>query len=891
MHDSQQILSTCPYCGVGCGVMIRKDENRYDIQGDVSHPANRGRICPKGSMLIDTLNLDGRLLHPQINNEQVSWDRALDKVANGFRQTLDNHGPDSVAFYVSGQLLTEDYYVANKLMKGFIGGANIDTNSRLCMASSVVGHKRAFGKDTVPGCYDDLELAELVVLVGSNLAWCHPVLYQRLLSSKNNNPNKKIIVIDPRRTETAEIADLFLPIKPGTDTILFNGLLSFLQQNNGIDRTFTDTHTENFAAAMEAASMSAVDIESVANLCDLEADQVRYFYSHFLKTGRAVTVYSQGVNQSTSGSDKVNSIINVHLATGKIGKRGCGPFSITGQPNAMGGREVGGLANQLAAHMDFAEDDIDRVRRFWDSPAIATRAGLTAVDMFEQLAKGKIKAIWIMATNPAVSMPDANRVRSALERCELVVVSDCVESTDTNHYANILLPALAWGEKEGTVTNSERCISRQRTFMPAPGEAKADWWIIAEVAKRLGFQENFTYNKSADIFREHARLSGFENAGTRDFDISGLAELSDQEYEQLPPTYWPKPSATKEGIRRLFADGQFFTPSGKAQFVAVYPEPPAEKISKNFPLILNTGRVRDQWHTMTRTGKSARLATHVSEPVADINPSDVETFSLSDGCLAKIENARGSMVVRVSSNDSVAIGQVFVPMHWSRQFASDGGVGGLVSPQVDPYSKQPELKFTPVSIRQIDYSWYGFMLIREPATAITTDYWTRSAGDGFWCYELAGHEQPESWDKWAREIVGDTGSWVEFRDDSRGLYRCAVLVGERLQACIFIAKTPELPSKTWLSGLFNKDSISDAARLNLLSGLPGPGEQEAGKVVCACFSIGRNVLLEAIHSQQLTTTSLIGKSLKAGTNCGFCIPELNKIIKESDARLKLSAGV
>ncbi len=880
MHDAAQILTTCAYCGVGCGVMVRAADERFDIQGDVSHPANRGRICSKGSMLADTLGLDGRLLNPMVDGQQTSWDQALDTVARGFGDVIEKHGPDAVAFYVSGQLLTEDYYVANKLMKGFIGSANIDTNSRLCMASSVVGHKRAFGKDSVPGCYDDLELAELVIIVGSNLAWCHPVLYQRLCASKDNNPNKKIVLIDPRRTQTAEIADLFLAITPGTDTYLFNGLLSFLNVNDAIDHSFAQAHTQNIADAIDAAEHSAGDVESVAKQCGLTIAQVQQFYTLFMKTERTVTVYSQGVNQSVCGSDKVNGIINAHLATGRIGKRGCGPFSVTGQPNAMGGREVGGLANQLAAHMDFDAADVDRVGRFWDSPAVARKAGPTAVDMFRQLESGKIKAIWIMATNPAVSMPDASRVRAALSQCEHVVISDCIEQTDSCQYANVLLPALAWGEKDGTVTNSERCISRQRAFMPSPGEAKADWWIIAEVAKRLGFPEYFEYESSADIFREHARLSGFENSGSRDFDISGLAGISDKAYESLEPTYWPKPSATTEGSRRLFTDGKFFTPSGKANFIAIAPAAPADAVSDSYPLILNTGRVRDQWHTMTRTGRSARLSTHSSEPTVDMNPADIQRFSLQDGSLAQVQSTLGSVVARVRATDAIAQGQLFLPIHWNDQFASKAVVGTLISPNVDPHSGQPEFKYTPVSIKQLDCAWYGFLLIREPANLGETDYWTRSAGDGFWRYELAGTKQPQRWRDWARNMLGEDGSWVEFHDDARGLYRCAVLTDNRLQACLFAAATPELPSKTWLSGLFNNESISDAARLSLLSGVPGPEENDAGTIICACFGIGHNVLVDAIESQKLNTTAQIGDALKAGTNCGSCIPELNQLINE-----------
>lgn len=878
MASATQTQTTCPYCGVGCGLMVTRTDEGVDIQGDVGHPANRGRLCSKGSLLAETLGIDGRLLEPIVDGAATSWDRALDRVAGGLRGIIDEYGPDAVAFYVSGQLLTEDYYVANKLMKGFIGSANIDTNSRLCMASSVAGHKRAFGKDTVPGCYDDLDLADLVVLVGSNLAWCHPVLYQRLIASQQNNPNKKIVLIDPRRTQSADIADLHLPVRPGTDVLIFNGLLAFLQQHNAVDAEYINAHTEGFDEALAAASDTAAEIEFVAELCDLDVEKLHEFYDMFMNTTRTVTVYSQGVNQSVSGTDKVNSIINVHLATGRIGRRGACPFSVTGQPNAMGGREVGGLANQLAAHMDFSDDDVDRVRRFWGAPVIADRPGATAVEMFERIHAGEIKAVWIMATNPAVSMPNASRVREALQNCDLVVVSECVAKTDTTQYADVLLPSLAWGEKDGTVTNSERCISRQRAFLPAPGSAEADWWIICEVAKRLGYLKSFDYASAADIFDEHARLSGFENTGARDFDISGLSSLA---FERLPPTVWPHKEKNARPVRRMFGDGKFYTPSGKARFVALAAPAVSEAVSEKYPFILNTGRVRDQWHTMTRTGKSARLVAHDSEPVIQVHPDDVTRMSLKNGDLARIGNERGSVLARVQASEDMRCGEVFLPMHWNEQFASNSAIGRLTNASVDPQSKQPDMKYSAVAVTPFECAWYGFMLIRGEPPTVPTDYWTRSIGDGYWQYELAGAERPASWRDWIRELVGGAGSNVEFRDDARGLYRCAILIGDRLQACLFVAPTPDLPSRSWLSGLFNEASVSDDTRLNLLSGMPGPGESDSGTVICACFSVGRNVLIDAIQSQDLTTTDEVGRALQAGTNCGSCLPELRQLVKEA----------
>ena len=457
--------------------------------------------------------------------ERVAWSDALDHVAHRFQHIVARDGPGAVAFYLSGQLLTEDYYVANKLMKGFIGSANVDTNSRLCMASSVAGHRRAFGADTVPGCYEDLDEADLLVLVGSNAAWCHPVLYQRMLVNKQQR-GARIVVIDPRRTDTVGDDDLFLGLKPGTDTALFSGLLVHLADNGALDRDYIERYTSGFDDAIARARSMAGSVGATALATGLSEQDVATFFQMFANTPRVVTMYSQGVNQSAQGTDKVNAILNCHLATGRIGKVGASPFSLTGQPNAMGGREVGGLANQLAAHMGFSPPDIDRVRRFWKAPRIATHEGLKAVQMFDAIARGEIKALWVMGTNPAVSLPNADGVREALKKLELFVVSENVVSNDTvDAGPHVLLPAQAWGEKSGTVTNSERRISRQRAFLSSPGEARPDWWIMGEVAKRLGFGAAFSFASAADIFREHAALSAFENDGGRDFDIGALAVL------------------------------------------------------------------------------------------------------------------------------------------------------------------------------------------------------------------------------------------------------------------------------------------------------------------------------------------------------------------------------
>ena len=554
----ETVKTTCPYCGVGCGVLATPQaDGSVAIKGDPDHPANFGRLCSKGSALGETLSLDDRLLHPEIDGKKSSWDAALDLVADRFSSAVSDHGPDSVAFYVSGQILTEDYYVANKLMKGFIGSANIDTNSRLCMASSVAGHRRAFGADTVPGTYEDLEQADLVVLVGSNLAWCHPVLFQRLEAAKAANPAMRVVVVDPRQTATCAIADLHLALKPDADVALFNGLLAFLVESFSTNDRYINNFTEGFEEAIQQAG--PCEIGRIAEETGLSRQDIALFFKMVAGTEKTVTVYSQGVNQSVVGTDKVNAIINTHLATGRIGRPGMGPFSATGQPNAMGGREVGGLANMLAGHMALENPEHrEIVQEFWKSPVIADTQGLKAVDLFQAVREGKIKALWIMATSPVDSLPDADAVAEALKACPFVVVSDVTRSADTVAYADVLLPAAAWGEKDGTVTNSERRISRQRQFLAHPGDVRADWWQIAKVARKMGFDEAFAYRNPSEIFKEHAALSGFRNGGCRDFDISAYQDLAEGAYQSLTPFQWPRAAGARSGETRFFADGGFF---------------------------------------------------------------------------------------------------------------------------------------------------------------------------------------------------------------------------------------------------------------------------------------------------------------------------------------------
>ncbi len=875
------VKTTCPYCGVGCGlVATRAPDGHLRLEGDPSHPANRGKLCAKGAALAETLGMEGRLLHPENTGRRITWDKALDRVADAFTRTVAEHGPNAVAFYVSGQLLTEDYYAANKLMKGFIGSANIDTNSRLCMASSVAGHKRAFGEDIVPGCYEDLERADLVVLAGSNAAWCHPVLHRRMTEPEPGDAPPRIVVIDPRRTASCVDADLHLALAPGSDAILFNGLLAHLARTGAIDDEFLSASTTGFGDALAAAEASAPDAASVAESCGLDMASVQQFFDWFAGTRHTVTLFSQGINQSSSGTDKVNAILNCHLATGRIGQPGMGPFSLTGQPNAMGGREVGGLANQLAAHVDFGDaDGCESVRKFWNAPRMAERPGLTAVDLFEAVGRGEVKALWIMGTNPAVSLPDAKQVHEALALCPFVAVSDCIRTTDTTAFADVLLPAATWGEKDGTVTNSERRISRQRGFLPLPGEAKPDWWIIGEVAKKMGHGAAFDYSGPVEIFREHAALTGQTAGRSRLFDISPLAEINNPVYEGLNPIQWPV--ADGAGKRRLLGDGAFPTGDGRARLVPIRPRAAAAVPDLRRPLILNSGRERDQWHTMTRTGLSPRLAAHAPEPMLDIHPDDAMRSGIADGALARIESDGGAMVARARVTEAQTPGTVFVPIHWSDRFASSARVGPLIGPARDPISGQPELKLTPVSVDAYKAAWYGFALTRDVVEIDGVDWWARSRAANHHRTEFAGLAAPEDWDLWARAALGELhggGEWLTYRDGGRGRYRFAALKDGMLSGCLFVAPDPDLPARGWLAGLFARAPIGPDDHSGLLTGAPTDAQSDQGEIVCACLGVVRGTIETAIEADPSVSVLGLGAATGAGTNCSSCRPELAQLI-------------
>lgn len=856
------IHTTCAYCGVGCGIRATvAGEREVRIEGDPDHPANRGRLCSKGTHLGETVGLEGRLLHPMIGQgtkgRRASWDKALNLVAKRFRDTIARHGPDSVAFYVSGQLLTEDYYVANKLMKGFIGSANIDTNSRLCMSSAVAAHTRAFGEDVVPASYEDLDTADLFILAGSNTAWCHPIVYQRIRASCESGA--KMVVIDPRRTETAQEADLHLPIRPGSDVALMNGLLQWCRENEALDDIYLERHVavpDNFWDTLDAGS----DLWSVARICDVPPADLRRFYELFAATPRTVTLFSQGINQSLAGTDQGNAIINLHLATGRIGKPGAAPFSITGQPNAMGGREVGGLASSLAAHMDFSAENRALVQRFWASPTVAERPGLKAVDLFRRVGEGRIKALWIMATNPAVTMPDAGRVREALAACPFVVVSDVMAHTDTSAFAHVRLPAAAWGEKDGTVTNSDRTISRQRAIFSLPGEARPDWWIIKETGRRMGWRTAFAYDRPAEIWREHCRLSTYRNEGRRLFALAGASDGGNAGYDAMQPFRWGG---------RPFSDGCYPTPDGRARLVSVAQRPLEQSLAR-WPLTLNTGRYRDQWHTMTRTGLSPRLARHREEPLVDIHPRDAAELGMTDGALARVATPQGESIFRVRVTDGQRRGEVFTPIHWTDRNATGGRSGLLPRPLTDPVSGQPGFKQTPARVELVKVDWHGFLILAGELTDAPQCLWaTRVAVPAGTLWELAGEGDPMR-----LERLLPPGQRIEAVDLARGTRRIAILQDGRLAAALFVTSSGELPPRDWLIAQLSEAEAAPA----LLAGR-GPGVQaDRGPVVCACFDVGLNAVLSAIREQGLVDIAAIGVALRAGTNCGSCRPALARIL-------------
>ncbi|MEN7548453.1 molybdopterin-dependent oxidoreductase [Rapidithrix thailandica] len=689
--------TTCSYCGVGCGIIVRKDsKGRLQVEGDPEHPVNRGVLCSKGRNLHYVVeDKSDRLLYPEMRwnrhmpLQRVSWEQALERTAAVFKALMKKYGPDSVGFYVSGQCLTEEYYLVNKLTKGFLGTNNIDTNSRLCMSSAVAGYKKALGDDIVPGSYDDIEKAGCFLIAGANPAWCHPILFRRIEQHKEQNPEVKLIVVDPRKTQTCALADIHLQIRPGTDIILYHAMARYLIEQDWVDWKFIARHTEGFESLKQVAFER--DLDEAARRCEVPVEQIKEAARYIGEANGFLSMWAMGVNQSVVGVNKNLALLNLSLITGQIGKPGAGPFSLTGQPNAMGGREVGGMASLLAAHLNPANPEHrQKVADFWGVKSLSTTSGLTATEMFEALAEGKMKAIWIICTNPMVSLPNSNLVEKALQKARFVVVQDISKKADTLAYADVVLPAAGWGEKEGTMTNSERRISYLSKFTEAPGEARPDVEILWDFARKMDF-EGFDYQSPAEVFNEHCRLT----QGTK-IDISGLG------YERLQrerSIQWPVPDKKHPGTPRLFTDHRFYTGNERARIFGVPSENASETTTPDFPLVLITGRIRDQWHTMTRTGKVSRLNQHISQPFVEIHPEDAHERGLKNGQVVEVYNSRGRVRVTVKITGTIKRGVVFLPMHWGKVLnKSFARANNLTSNRVDPVSKEPDFKYSTVQV-------------------------------------------------------------------------------------------------------------------------------------------------------------------------------------------------
>ena len=898
--------ATCPYCGVGCGVLIESDGlGITGIKGDPDHPANFGRLCSKGSTLHLTAKPDGRALFPEVRrNREVarqreSWDATMSFLVQRFADCIKTHGPDSVGFYISGQLLTEDYYVFNKLAKGLIGTNNVDSNSRLCMSSAVSGYKLTLGADAPPACYEDIDHAELIVIAGSNTAYAHPILFRRIEAAKTKRPDLKIIVVDPRRTDTAAFADLHLPILPGTDVALFNGLLHLLLWDGHVDQSYIAAHTEGFEALKQ--TVRDYHPKLVAETCGIAESDLALAAKWFGESPAVLSLYCQGLNQSSRGTEKNAALINLHLATGKIGKPGCGPFSLTGQPNAMGGREVGGMANLLSAHRDMANaQHRAEVAALWGVPDVPSKPGKTAVEMFDAVVSGEIKMLWIACTNPAQSMPDQTKIRKALDSAELVVVQEAYVDTETAAYADVILPAATWGEKEGTVTNSERRITHMNSAISAPGEARADWRIVVDFACRLekalrpDLPTLFPYDSAEAIFNEHR-----ESTRGRDLDITGL---SYEILETRGPQQWPFLSGASAGRVRLYSDGLYPTASGKATFFNATYKAVAEPANAQYPLRLNTGRMRDQWHGMSRTGKVARLFEHAPAPMLSMTKVDMAKRGLEEGGLVRLRSRRGAIVLPVGLSEELRGGQVFLPMHWGSRFIAGLGVNTLTLPTFDPYSKQPELKNAAVQVEKMVLPWHFVAMAigeaEEAAAALARLAQLRKYLSAFEYASvgLFGHSQEnvifraaasvplsENFVGQIDAILGlDDGEGVlQYEDKRRGVGRKMRVKEGKLAA---VRLSGDATAKDWLQDwLARAKPVSHLTRMLLAPSAKPPQDfVPRGRVICNCLNVSEAEImaqLKTLPMQSPNKLVALQSALKCGTECGSCVPELRRIVQ------------
>ncbi|HHF3070077.1 molybdopterin-dependent oxidoreductase [Vibrio diabolicus] len=852
--------TTCPYCGVGCGIEISNNK----IIGDALHPANSGSLCVKGVALAESLKMPSRLLYPKLREKEVSWQSVTDLIAQEIHQAKAEFGPDSVAMYVSGQLLTEDYYVANKLMKGYVGSANIDTNSRLCMSSAVAAHVRAFGEDVVPVNYDDIDNTELLIICGANTAWTHPVLFRRVQQARENNPNLKLVVIDPRETVTAQQADLHLPIKNDGDVSLFNGLLKFLIEQQCIDSEYINSHTDGFDALAEEVSDLRYDVTNLTSSIGISEEKLTTFFQWFAQSPTAITLFCQGVNQAENGVDKGNAIINAHLATGKIAKSGCGPFSITGQPNAMGGREVGGLANQLAVHRAFDADSIKQVQAFWDSPEIATKPGLKAVELFEAVERGEIKVLWIMATNPVVSLPDNQMVKRALEACPFVIVSDITAESDVAKYADVLLPAAGWGEKQGMVTNSERRLSRQRQFQTPPGEAKSDWWAISQVGQALcaleKTQNGFAFTSERAVFREYAAMTGMNADSPLKLDLSQYANLTEQEYEEWVPTQW--------GGERPFADGIYSHPDGKARFVVTSESPTRLERTKGW--WLNTGRQRDQWHTMTRTGHIAHLAASELEPTVYMNTLSATQNLLKAGQLTKLfqPTSNTGIYAKVAIDEGLGFQDLFMSMHWAGRYGGESSVNAIINSAKDPISGQPAFKSSYVEVQDAAVKTYGmFIGTQFDSGKFLYSAFQAESNLGIWRFAHDKRPKKQSFcrtEKSRRITIDIAQGWLAVDYDLVGDVRI-------IRSVLVVSSEPIQTDYTNFTHLIGKP-------MELSQLLTITQSQSSAKLVCSCFRVTDKQIHDAMEKQDCTSLTQLQNKLKCGTNCGSCVSQIKQMV-------------
>ena len=897
--------TTCPYCGVGCGVIVEHDEHAIvGVRGDPDHPANRGQLCTKGLTLhlsATPAALAARTRLPMVRAQKnarlecATWDATLDTLADRFATCIRAHGPDSVAFYISGQLLTEDYYVFNKLAKGLIGTNNVDTNSRLCMSSAVAGYKATLGVDAPPACYDDIDHARCLFIAGSNMAWAHPILYRRIEAAKARDPSIHIVVVDPRTTATAASADLHLAIEPGTDVALFHGMLHLLLWEDRVDRAFIDAHTTGFAALKEI--VREFTPRRTAELCGIDENDLVQATRWFVD-GPTLSLYCQGLNQSSAGTAKNAALINLHLATAQIGRAGAGPFSLTGQPNAMGGREVGGMATLLSAHRDL-DNPLHRaeVAALWGVDDVPAKPGLTAVELFDALAERRVKMVWIACTNPAQSMPNQAIVRKGLASADLVVLQDAFRDTETEAYADVLLPASTWGEKDGTVTNSERCISRVRAAIKPPGEARADWAIVVEFARRLDARLRpdkpslFPYESPEQIFAEHA-----ETTRGRDLDISGL---SYRRLDEEGPQQWPCRSRDASGTPRLYVDHRFATSDGRARFAAVRYAPVADKVDARFPLRLTTGRLRDQWHGMTRTGVIASLFAHAPEPAIELNPADAARRALVDGDLVRVESRRGALIVPLATSRDVRAGCAYLPMHWGAATLAARGSTGINAVTTDaccPVSKQPELKHAAVRVQRAQLPWrlvaFGYpsdaialcelrKRLRDIATAF--DYASVVLIGGARAGVLlraacAAPADNDCIDAVDAAFALDGAHVARYDDRKRGVARRLRTIDGRLAA---VRLSGDLTGEAWLREwmIDSRDVAAIGPRLLMPSATPPGGRALRGRIVCNCFNVSEADIAGRLSAHAGGSDSAIEalkRDLKCGTNCGSCLPELRR---------------